>query len=128
MWVQAPPVPFRRILTSLVERALGARGAVFCDHEGESVELVIRDPELSEYDMKVFGAQLASIWMGLQTDSKERGAGAVIELRVACGEGNLLCRALPDGYYLVLLVGRGTPSAYAAFALQATALEIAAAL
>ena len=89
---------------------------------------MIRDPELSEYDMKVFGAQLASIWMGLQTDSKERGAGAVIELRVGCGEGNLLCRALPDGYYLVLLVGRGTPSASAAFALQATALEIAAAL
>ncbi|HWT86841.1 MAG TPA: hypothetical protein VN177_13775, partial [Myxococcales bacterium] len=61
---------FRRILTNLVERARGARGAVFCDQEGESVELVIRDPELSEYDMKVFGAQLAPIWMGLQTNAK----------------------------------------------------------
>ena len=35
------------MLTSLVERVSGARGAVFCDHEGESVEVVIRDAALS---------------------------------------------------------------------------------
>jgi hypothetical protein len=116
------------MLTSLVERAPGARGAIFCDHEGEAVELVIRDADLSEYDMKIFGAQLAAMWLDLQTTSRNRGAGAVIELRLGCAAGSLLCRSLPDGYYVVLLVTRGAPSAAAAFELRATANEIASAL
>jgi len=116
------------MLTSLVERAPGARGAIFCDYEGESVELVLRDAQLSEYEMKVFGAQLASVWSDLSTTAKENGAGALVELRVGCAEGSLLCRSLPDGYYVVLLVARGAPSASAAFALRSTAGEIAGAL
>jgi predicted regulator of Ras-like GTPase activity (Roadblock/LC7/MglB family) len=116
------------MLTTLVERAPGARGAVFCDSEGESVELVLRDPELSEYDMKVFGAQLAAVWLGLQTSAKERGAGALVELRVRCAAGSLICRSLPDGYYVVLLIGRGAATASAAFELRAIAAQIASAL
>jgi hypothetical protein len=116
------------MLTALVERAPGARGAIFCDYEGESVELVLRDAQLSEYDMKVFGAQLASVWTGLQTTAMENGAGSILELAVGCASGTLLCRSLPDGYYVVLLVGRRSTSAAAAFALRATAAEIAKAL
>src|SRR5438477_7740603 len=51
-------VPFRRMLGSLLERTKGARGAVFCDFEGEFVELVIADPAISDYDMKICGAQV----------------------------------------------------------------------
>jgi hypothetical protein len=116
------------MLTSLVERAARARGAIFCDYEGESVELVVRDADLSEYDMKVFGAQLAAVWSSLQTTGRESGAGGLVELRLVCAAGSLLCRSLPDGYYVVLLVGRGTVSASAAYALRAAAVEIAAAL
>lgn len=116
------------MLTSLVERAPGARGAVFCDYEGESVGLVIRDAGLSEYEMRVFGAQLAALLLSLQASSKDSGAGRVMELRVCCASGTLLCRILQDGYYVVLLVGGGAPSAAAAFALRAAATEIAAAL
>ncbi len=115
------------MLTALVERAPGARGAIFCDHQGESVELVIRDDRLSDYDMKVFGAQLAAVWTSLATAARESGAGAILEARVGCASGTLLCRCLPDGYYVVLLVGGGR-SAAAAFALRSTAAEIAAAL
>ena len=116
------------MLTSLVERARGARGAIFCDSEGESVELVLRDTQLSEYEMKVFGAQLAAVWIGLTTTAKDHGAGALLEVRVACPQGTLLCRSLPDGYYVVLLIGHGSPAASAAFALRATAREIASEL
>ena len=116
------------MLTSLVERAPGARGAVFCDYEGESVGLVIRDAGLSEYEMKVFGAQLAALLLSLQASSKENGAGPLTELRVCCASGTLLCRLVQDGYYVALLVGGGSPSAAAAFALRAAATEIAAAL
>lgn len=114
------------MLSCLVERAPGARGAVFCDFEGEFVELVVRDPSLSEYDMKVFGAQMAAAWLSLQTDSTEAGAGGIEELRLGCAAGTLLCRSLRDGYYVVLVVAPGAPSAHAAFELRHAAAEIAA--
>ena len=116
------------MLTTLVERVAGARGAVFCDHEGESVELVLRDPQLSEYEMKIAGAQLAAVWLSLQDSSKQSGIGTMQELQVSCASGGLICRSLPDGYYVVLLIGRGAPLSPAEFALRATAAEIAAAL
>jgi len=117
-------VPFRRVLTTLVATARGARGAVFCDQEGESVELVVRGGGLSEYDMKVLGAQLAAVWLSLQANSSESGAGGIVELRLCCAEGTLLCRSLRDGYYVVLLVAKGAPSAPAAFLLERAAADI----
>ncbi|OLC74171.1 MAG: hypothetical protein AUH83_10385 [Deltaproteobacteria bacterium 13_1_40CM_4_68_19] len=116
---------FRSMLTSLVERVSGARGAVFCDHEGEAVEVVIRDAALSEYEMKVVGAQLAAVWLDLTASAQEHGAGALIELRLGCSAGTLLCRSLPEGYYVVLLVGIGIPGAPAAFALRSATADIA---
>ncbi len=116
------------MLSSLVERAPGARGAVFCDYQGEFVELVVRDPTLSEYDMRVFGAQMASAWLSLESNSTGRGAGGIIELRLGCAAGTLLCRSLRDGYYLVLVVAPGRPSAHAAFELRHAAAEISAQL
>ena len=50
------------------------------------------------------------MWLSVQTGARERGAGALLELRTGCEGGTLLCRALPDGYYVVLLVSRGTPT------------------
>jgi len=116
------------MLQALVEKAPGARGAVFCDYEGEFVELVVRDPTLSDYDMKIFGAQLAAAWLDLQTRATERGAGAAVEMRLGCAGGTLLCRSLRDGYYVVLLLKGGTPSALAAFELQHAATELASQL
>lgn len=116
------------MLSSLVARAPGSRGAIFCDYEGEFVELVVADPALSEYDMKVFGAQMAAAWLALHENATARGAGGIVELRLGCAAGTLLCRGLRDGYYVVLLLARGTPSAPAAFALSHTAAELDAEL
>jgi hypothetical protein len=113
------------MLTALLGRVPGSRGAVFCDHEGESVELVIGDDALSEYEMKVYGAQLAAPWLSVRETAHERGAGALLELEASCGAGSLLCRSLPDGYYVVLLIGRGARRAPASFQLRSAAEEIA---
>jgi hypothetical protein len=113
------------MLTSLVGRVPGARGAVFCDREGEAVELVVSDTAISEYEMKVFGAQLAAPWLAVQAGAAERGAGGLLELQAGCAAGSLLCCALPEGYYVVLLVGRGSPASPAAFQLRSAAAEIA---
>lgn len=114
------------MLTTLLGRVPGSRGAVFCDHEGESVELAVGDDALSEYDMKVYGAQLAAPWLSVQQAARERGAGALLEMEASCGAGSLLCRSLPEGYYVVLLIGPGARRASASFALRSAAAEIAA--
>jgi hypothetical protein len=113
------------MLSALLERAPGARGAIFCDYEGESVELALKDPQLSEYDLKVFGAQMAAAWVLLSDGSKGRGAGDVEEMRLGCEAGTLLCRALPDGYYVVLVLRARVPSGAAAFELLKTSRELA---
>jgi predicted regulator of Ras-like GTPase activity (Roadblock/LC7/MglB family) len=117
-------VPFRRLLTSLVERTKGARGAVFCDFEGEFVELVIADSRLTDYDMKIFGAQVAAAWLNLHNGASERGAGGIVEMKIHCAGGTLLCRNLRDGYYMVLVLAEGVPSGAAAFELRVTAEEV----
>lgn len=98
---------------------------MFCDHEGESVELVVGDAALSEYELKVYGAQMAAPWLSLQESARDRGAGALLELQAGCAGGSLLCRSLPDGYYVVLLLGRGAPLSRAAFELREAAVLIA---
>jgi predicted regulator of Ras-like GTPase activity (Roadblock/LC7/MglB family) len=112
------------MLSTLVERAPGARGAVVCDYEGEFVELVVRDSALSEYEMRIFGAQIAAAWLDLGRRAAERGAGGIVEMRLGCAGGTLLCRALRDRYDLVLLIARGSPSALAAFEMEHAATEI----
>jgi hypothetical protein len=121
-------MPFRRLLTTLLSRTKGARGAIFCDYEGEFVDLAVGDPLLSDYELKVFGAQLAATWLTLAASAKTRGAGGIVELRLACAEGTLLCNALPEGYYVVLVLKRNQPSAAAAFELRKISVELAAEL
>jgi hypothetical protein len=126
-------VSFRAALQELVLRAPGARGAVFCDGEGESVELVMAEPQppgcegLSEYDLQLAGAQVAPAWLSLLAGSVDRGAGRAVELQLRCDKGWLLCRALREDYYLVLLLAPGKPpAAAAAFALRQAAARVLA--
>jgi hypothetical protein len=125
-------VSFRPALQELVLRAPGARGAVFCDGEGESVELVVAEPPpggcqgLTPDDLKLTGAQVASAWLHLHTGSLERGAGSAVELQLRCDKGSLLCRVLREDYYLVLVLAPGNPPAAAAFALREAAARVVA--
>lgn len=119
-------MPFRRLLTALLSRVPLARGAIFCDQEGESVELAIAEGRLSDFELKVFGAQLAAAFSSLDATARQRGAGGFVELRLSSDKGTLLSCALPDGYYVLLVLDRG--SAAAGFELRKTARELAAEL
>lgn len=118
-------MPFQRLLKGLVTRARGARGAVFCDQEGEFVHLVIQDEALTAYDMRCYGAHLAATWLNLRNGSEQVGAGGIVELKIDCTGGALLCRALRDGYYLVLLLAHGAAIAPASFQMRRVAEEVA---
>jgi hypothetical protein len=123
-------VSFAALLATLVAQAKGARGAVFCGHDGEFVDLVVARPqpagcgELSEYDLKVIGAQLAAPWLRLSRGANG-GAGPPVELRLRCGKGSLLCARLPEGYYLVLVLAPLAQPSPAGFALRRTADRLA---
>jgi len=126
-------VSFEPVLRELMERAPEARGAIFCDGEGESIDLVLARPppsgcgELSDYDLKVAGAQVAASWLNLHNGSVQRGAGEALEMRLRCDAGTLLCRVLREGYYLVLLLAPGARGAApAAFALREAADRVRA--
>ena len=124
-------MPFRSLLAALVANAPAARGAIFCDYEGENVDLAVADPqpprcgELSVYDLKVCGAQLAAVWLLIQERNRQQGAGQLTELRVRAELGTLLCHAVKDGCYLTLLLGPGPRAGSASLLLARTAARFA---
>jgi hypothetical protein len=124
-------VSFAALLAELVAQAQGARGAVFCGHDGEFVDLSVARPQpagcgdLSEYDLKIIGAQLAAPWLRLQEGSLNGGAGAALEMGMRCRAGKLLCSRLPDRYYLILLLAPSAQAARAAVALRLAADKLA---
>jgi hypothetical protein len=124
-------VSFAALLGDLVASAKGARGAVFCGHDGEFVDLLVASPqpagcgELTDYDLKVIGAHLAAPWLRLQDGSANGGAGAALEMGMRCKEGALLCARLPEGYYLVLLLSPEAVVARAFVALRQAANRLA---
>jgi hypothetical protein len=127
-------VPFRRLLDQLVAGVGAARGAVFCDREGEHVVLSIRSPPpagcgaLSEYDLKLCGAQVAASLLLLATLNERERAGDTAQVRVLCEHGALLCRLLPGRYYLTLLLAPGGRWGRAAWLLEETARAVTAEL
>lgn len=124
-------MPFRALLAELVANAPGARGAIFCDYEGENVDLAVADPQpprcgpLSVYDLKVCGAQFAAVWLLLQERNQTQGAGSLCELRVRAEHGTLLCRSVKDGYYVTLLLSPSSSATGAGLSLARIALRFA---
>lgn len=116
-------MPFNYLLTNLLVDVPHAVGAIFVDPEGEAVEWVTRhgDP----FDLKVEGAY-HSIFMRrleeLTTDSK---AGPVQSFILEGSRLVTLTQALPDGYYVVLVVDRSGSRAYALHRLRRAAEVIA---
>ena len=110
-------VPFRGLLERLVKSERSARGAIFCDHEGEAVALSLAEvpprgcAPIGEYDLKVCGAQMAAPVLALMAAAAAGGAGPPKELRMLCEHGTLACRVLRDGYYVALLLAPGGRSA-----------------
>jgi hypothetical protein len=124
-------VPFRRLLAELVAQAPRARGAIFCDHEGESIDLALATPPpagcgaLSEYELRVCGAQFAAAWLLLLERAPREGAGQLHELRLRAAHGTVLCAVVKEGYYAALLLAEGAQAGRATLALRETAAKMA---
>jgi len=122
---------FRSMLTELLAKLPHARAAIFCDHEGESVDwaAAAASPDgarpLSEYDVKICGAQLAASWLLLDERARLEGAGRILELELRAEQGTFLCHAVQDGYYLVVMLSASPGVSRAARTLRAAVPKFA---
>lgn len=101
---------FDVILQELITAVPGARGAVFCDALGESVNAVGASgrsaPDASnDFDLRIAGAQLATP-LELSMQHNEH-LGPITEVTITGPHESLLVRQLQDGYYIVLCLEPG---------------------
>lgn len=120
------------ILQELLDRVPGARGAVFCDDMGESVNAVGASGRTSrgtvnDFDLRIAGAQLATPLERVRLNSAEN-IGNVGELLIRGPRETLLVHILPEGYYLVLCLEPDALTSRGAHELRLAARRVAAAM
>lgn len=95
---------FSYLLTNLLVDVPQALGAIFVDSEGEAVEWVTRygDP----FDLKVEGAYHGVFLRQLESAIAGADAGSISSVVLEGSRLVTLTQALPDGYYVVLVVDR----------------------
>ena len=116
-------MPFDYLLTNLLVDVPQAVGAIFVDPEGEAVEWVTRhnDP----FDLKVEGAYHSIFMRQLEQLTANVDVGAIDSFVIEGSRLVTLTQALPDGYYVVLVVDRSGSRAYALHRLRRAAEVIA---
>jgi predicted regulator of Ras-like GTPase activity (Roadblock/LC7/MglB family) len=96
-------VPFKRLLTTLVEAVPGASGAILADWEGEAVEQHCQgDP----YEMKVTAAHWGILLARLKGLHQKYHAGQVRESVITTDEQHVIIGAVGEDYALVMTLTR----------------------
>ena len=116
-------IEFNYLLTNLLVDVPQALGAIFVDPEGEAVEWVTRhnDP----FDLKVEGAYLGIFMRQFEQVATAINAGTIDSVVFEGSRLVTLTHALPDGYYVVLVVDRYGSRAHALHRLRRAAEVIA---
>jgi predicted regulator of Ras-like GTPase activity (Roadblock/LC7/MglB family) len=98
-------MPFQRILGELLRSTDGALGAIFLDHEGESVALrAERIFEIGEYGLKAIGAYFGMFLSQARRLSANVEGGEPDRITISFEHAKILSCPLKDGYYLVLVM------------------------
>lgn len=98
-------MPFRSLLTELVQGVPGASGAILADWEGEAVEqYTLLDP----FEMKVTAAHWGIILSGLKGVGKKLPMGEIKEGIITTDAQHVLVGAVGDDYTLVMTISRST--------------------
>jgi predicted regulator of Ras-like GTPase activity (Roadblock/LC7/MglB family) len=116
-------MPFNYLLTNLLVDVPQAVGAILVDPEGEAVEWVTRhnDP----FDLKVEGAYHSIFMRQLKQLTTSVNTGPIDSFVLEGSRLVTLTQALPDGYYVVLVVDRSGSRAHALHRLRRAAEVIA---
>ncbi|MBU5615467.1 roadblock/LC7 domain-containing protein [Geomonas azotofigens] len=96
-------MPFKRLLTTLVESVPGGNGAILADWEGEAVEQFSHgDP----FEMKVTAAHWGIVLTQLKGVHEKFTTGAVQETVISTDEQYVIVGAVGDDYALVMTMDR----------------------
>lgn len=96
-------MPFKRILTELVNTIPGARGAILADWEGEAVEQFSYD---DAFEMKLVGAHKGIILNRVREACTDLDVGELQEMMITAEEQRFLVGAIGPEYTLVMTLGR----------------------
>jgi predicted regulator of Ras-like GTPase activity (Roadblock/LC7/MglB family) len=98
-------VPFQEILAELLRTCDGSIGAIFLDHEGESVALRSeRIFDIGEYGLKAIGAYSGMFLNNARRITGNLDGGEPQRLSITFDHARVLSCPLKDGYYLVLVL------------------------
>lgn len=97
-------MPFKRLLTELVEEVPGALGAILADWEGESVD---HAGQMDDYELKVVGAHKGVILQNLREAVQRLENDEVEEVVVTTQKVQTLVLPVTQEYFLVLALKRG---------------------
>ncbi|MCD4750444.1 MAG: hypothetical protein K8R59_13825 [Thermoanaerobaculales bacterium] len=116
-------MPFNYLLTNLLVDVPAAVGAIFLDEEGEAIDWVTRhnDP----FDLKVEGAYHSVFKRRFDLVSKATSSGSLRHYVLRGNSLVSLTHALPDGYYLVLVLDRPGSTGRALYHLRCAADVVA---
>jgi predicted regulator of Ras-like GTPase activity (Roadblock/LC7/MglB family) len=96
-------MPFKELLSELVERVPGASGAILADWEGEAVDRVAR---MDDYQLRVIGAHQGIILSNLRRVLGRLNRDLLQELVISTGETRTLVMPVTPDYFLVLIAHR----------------------
>ncbi len=116
-------MPFNYILTNLLVNVPESVGAIFLDHEGETIECVMREGD--PYGLKVEGAYHSIFKRRIGQAFDSTGTGPVESYSILADGLTSLTQILQDGYYVVLVIRRDGLTARAEYYLRRAARVIA---
>jgi predicted regulator of Ras-like GTPase activity (Roadblock/LC7/MglB family) len=96
-------VPFKRLLTTLVEAVPGASGAILADWEGEAVE---QHSQGDVFEMKVTAAHWGILLTRLKGLQNQYATGRVQESVISTDVQHVIVGAIGDEYTLVMTMKR----------------------
>jgi predicted regulator of Ras-like GTPase activity (Roadblock/LC7/MglB family) len=96
-------VPFKTLLTKLVEAVPGANGAILADWEGESVE---QHSQGDPFELKVTAAHWGILLARLKGLQEKYPTGRVQQSLISTDEQYVIVGAIGDDYTLVMTMNR----------------------
>jgi len=109
-------MPFRRILTELMDSVPGSVGAVFADEEGEAVDQVSHNGDT--YHVRFFGAHHGILFDATRRAVAATDMGTPKLLEIRTEKVDYFTAYVHDGYFIVLAVEAGSPSIRAHLAME----------
>lgn len=114
-------MPFKKLLTRLLEDIPGAVGAIIIDWEGEAVDQVTR---VDEYDIKILGAH-SGIILGMIREVLTRiDSGELDEVVIRTEQNKIMMNPLTEDYLLILQLDESAITARAAYKMKLCVEEL----